>query len=75
MSNHKLNWNFCLGVVLAVKSLLNANKPNSSTSIKNNLLTSDLTENVVNLPSSDYVYDLEKTSVDTVSRSVNPSII
>lgn len=48
------------------------NKPNSSSSIKNNSLTSDLTENVVNLPSSDYVYDLEKTLVDTVSRSVKP---
>ena len=48
------------------------NKPNSSSSIKNNLLTSDLTENVVNLPSSDYVYDLEKILVDTVSRSVKP---
>lgn len=48
------------------------NKPNSSTSIKNNLLTSDLTEIIVNLPSSDYVYDLEKTLVDIVSRSVKP---
>ena len=48
------------------------NKPNSSTSIKNNLLTSDLTEIIVNLLSPDYVYDLEKTLVDIVSRNVKP---
>ena len=74
MSIHKLNSNLCLGVVLAVKSLLQ-NKPNSSTSIKNNLLKSDFTEIIVNLPSWDYVYHLEKTLVDIVSRSVKPVYI
>ena len=48
------------------------NKPNSSTSIKNDLSTSNLTEIIVNLLSSDNVYDLEKTLVDIVSRGVKP---